>query len=445
MRSPKRKAANFEAWPLNIEAISDPALRQDLAELRLHPTEVTAEMVLPFLPEGHRIDQETDERLALVVATLARTASIHGAATWIAEHRAWNLLAVHFDLVERLSSAFLQYRAPRMAHVTETDHGIYRDVVDGAYQFLDMLLGRYLELIDSDCHIIVASDHGYLIDDLRPDPLVAAKADYAVSQSYRELGVLAIAGPGIKKDELVFGASIHDVAPTILSALGLPVGRDLAGRVLTEVFETPIAHGEVERCSSPDFGARCSQDMDSALARSRIVEYSTLGYHRMPPPDAELASELAEIKWLGNLAGVLIAKREHTAALHVLQQLLELDPDHHDGLYRTAQCQLALGDIRSCRETLNELTAAGHDGPLIQYLLGKVALADGDTEAAQSYLDNAESSSAGGVGGQRLLEYIGCAAGVRPRACEGRAGLSQSVRDRSDLDAWPVTGSVRRS
>lgn len=49
-------------------------------------------------------------------------------------------------------------------------------------------------------------------------------------------GVLILGGDGVRPGTLVTGAELVDVAPTLLYALGLPVARDLDGRILTEAF-----------------------------------------------------------------------------------------------------------------------------------------------------------------------------------------------------------------
>jgi hypothetical protein len=49
-------------------------------------------------------------------------------------------------------------------------------------------------------------------------------------------GVLFLGGEGVRPGTLVTGAELVDVAPTLLYALGLPVARDLDGRLLTEAF-----------------------------------------------------------------------------------------------------------------------------------------------------------------------------------------------------------------
>jgi len=50
-------------------------------------------------------------------------------------------------------------------------------------------------------------------------------------------GVFILAGPGIRAGALIAEPRLVDVAPTLLYALGLPVARDLDGRVLTGAFE----------------------------------------------------------------------------------------------------------------------------------------------------------------------------------------------------------------
>lgn len=50
-------------------------------------------------------------------------------------------------------------------------------------------------------------------------------------------GVLLFYGQGIRAGELVTGARLVDLAPTLLYALGFPVSRDLDGKVLTAAFD----------------------------------------------------------------------------------------------------------------------------------------------------------------------------------------------------------------
>jgi hypothetical protein len=52
--------------------------------------------------------------------------------------------------------------------------------------------------------------------------------------------ILAVGG-GIRPGSVLRGASLLDVAPTLLYLSGLPVGRDMEGRVLAEMVEEGYA------------------------------------------------------------------------------------------------------------------------------------------------------------------------------------------------------------
>ncbi|WP_457751206.1 alkaline phosphatase family protein [Thermococcus sp.] len=55
--------------------------------------------------------------------------------------------------------------------------------------------------------------------------------------NHRLMGIFLAYGPGIKKGQKIEGAKIYDVAPTILHIFGLPIPKDMDGRVLMDIFE----------------------------------------------------------------------------------------------------------------------------------------------------------------------------------------------------------------
>jgi hypothetical protein len=57
-----------------------------------------------------------------------------------------------------------------------------------------------------------------------------------MSGHHRPNGMVILAGEGIAQGAALEGASITDLAPTILYAMGLPIPADMDGRVLTEAF-----------------------------------------------------------------------------------------------------------------------------------------------------------------------------------------------------------------
>ncbi len=92
------------------------------------------------------------------------------------------------------------------------------------------------------------SDHGFHSDHLRPLSAVGTGAEEAVAW-HRQYGVFAMAGPHVRKDERIYSATLLDIAPTVLTLLGLPVGADMDGKALVQAFDHPIA---IERIPSWD-------------------------------------------------------------------------------------------------------------------------------------------------------------------------------------------------
>ena len=71
-------------------------------------------------------------------------------------------------------------------------------------------------------------------EQLSLDQFLRTRADF--SGVHQSDGVLFISGPNIRASEIIDGADLYDVAPTLLAALGIPASADMPGRVLGDVF-----------------------------------------------------------------------------------------------------------------------------------------------------------------------------------------------------------------
>jgi tetratricopeptide (TPR) repeat protein len=383
-----------EPWPLPAGTVHPPALTSALAELRVHPAELEPGHILPFIPHAAEVDQENDPRLGACARILAECASVHAAATHIMEHEPWDLLAIYHDAIDHLGHAFMQYHPPRQPHVTEDDFRLYRDVVTGAYRFHDMMLGRMLELAPPDTAVILLSDHGFHSDHLRPRDTGRALADGPAGW-HRQHGVLVMAGPGIRGDERIYGAGLLDITPTALALLGLPVGDDMEGRVLTEAFTAPP---EIDRIPSwddvpGDAGMHPPERSEDAWeAREALRQLEELGYVD-PVGDDERASETrAERDRRHNLARVHLDAGRHREAAALLDALVQEDPaDVRSSLY-LAQCRYLQGELAGCRHVVERLLAGAGDRPLADLLMGALLLAEGEGTDALLHLRRAEKA-----------------------------------------------------
>lgn len=397
------RGKSFDDWPLDPLSYTHDLPEGLMRDLRFHHREVTPQMLLPFVEEPRSIDLETDDRLGLLAGMLARTTTLHGVATWIAEMKDWDCLAINFDFIERLSAAFLQHMPPQMPHVTDTDFKIYQNVVSGAYRFFDLLLQRYVELVDEDCTILVASGHGYHIGNLRQAP---TPGQAWVPPTYRSLGILAAAGPGIKEDEIVFGPLQSDIVPTCLSILGVAVPEALPGREIPDIFKVPPT---VEKTAAALQVKRAAlEDPDIPLWSHQISEMATHGYTHAIATDAELAAENTEIAWQTARADAFISRADSASALEALDAVLALSPDLTAIRFKKAQCHLNLGEADACRDVLDDIAdSGGSDSPFSDFFRGLLAIKEDDKETAKTHFFAAEKKLEKPGSATSLLDRLG--------------------------------------
>jgi tetratricopeptide (TPR) repeat protein len=302
--------------------------------------------------------------------------------------------------------------------VPERDFHLYREVIAEAYRFHDTLLGRLFELAGEETTIILCSDHGYLNDHLRPPftPDVASGA----TRWHRQFGIFAMRGPGVLQDERVYGASLLDIAPTILHLLGLPVGADMDGRVLAQAFVEPpqsiptIPSWDQIPGESGEHPPEARLAVwDSATAFDQLV---ALGYVAPRSETVEVDVQKAVQENQYNLAVSLMDGGRIAAAVPVLERLYQDAPEnllyglHLSSAYqrvgrvqdarRAAEAVIARSQNESGKgfgrpRTSQEFSNA-HEGPRIvphvELLLGMLDLDEGNPEAAMEHLERAQQS-----------------------------------------------------
>ena len=186
-----------KAWPVLRGMVHPASLADTFGKLRIHPDELTEAHILPFIPQAAKIDQEKDRSIGTLSKILADCATVQSSATWIMENEEWDFMAVYFDAIDHFSHAFMRYRAPRMPGVKVEEFELYKEVVDGAYVFHDMMLERLLQLCNEDTNVILLSDHGFKSDHLRPLGIPAEPAGPAYE--HRHFGIICLSGPAFRK------------------------------------------------------------------------------------------------------------------------------------------------------------------------------------------------------------------------------------------------------
>ena len=278
---------------------------EKLAKLRVHPLEVTAEAIKFFIPQATKIDQEKDPRLQMFAKLYAEMLSVHNAATYAIQQNDWDFMGVYYDSIDHFGHGFMEYHPPRMAHVSEKEYEIYRDVMASCYKFHDLMLGRLMELAGEDTTLILCSDHGYHCDHLRPRETPTEPGGPAVW--HRDQGIIAMAGPGIKKGEKIYGANLLDIAPTVLNLLGLPAGEDMDGKPMAHVIGDQWWHPPKMISSWEDVPGEAGmhpkdEQQDPFATREALRQLVELGYIEEPDENQEKAARDASREANYNLA-----------------------------------------------------------------------------------------------------------------------------------------------
>ena len=379
-------------WIVPPGTVHPPELARKLAPFKIFPTELTAAHLLPFVPNAAEIDQEKDPRLNWLAKVLSDNASIHAVATALMECEEWDFTAVYYDGIDHFAHGFMPYHPPRMPWVEEADFEMYREVMRGAYRFHDLMLGRLLELAGTETTIILCSDHGFESGAQRPQFTPREPAGPAVW--HRQYGIVLIAGPDIKRDERIYGASLIDIPATILTLFGLPIGEDMDGRPLLEIFETQPA---VERIPSwenvPGESGMHSADheLDRDQSEELMKQFAALGYIEDRATSREKQSEGAEVEAKYNLARTHLWKGEPDEAIRLLAPLVRLRPWEDRFLMHLAGAYLDGGYLRQGERFL----AAAYDlsqppNSLVPLLYGRMKIGLGELDAGLTSLALAE-------------------------------------------------------
>ncbi|MEE9293836.1 MAG: alkaline phosphatase family protein [Phycisphaerae bacterium] len=379
-------------WPVPTHSVHPEGLVDQLRDCRMHPAGTTWMQVRPFIPLLGELDPAKDSNLHQLRTLLASCATTHSVATWLMQTQEWDFMGVYYDAIDRFAHAFMEYHPPKMEHVSDEDFTHFKDVMTGCYRFHDLMLGRLVQLAGDDTTIIILSDHGFHSDHLRPEGSSKIKDGRPVAW-HRLHGMLAITGPNIRKDERVYGASLLDIAPTILMMLGCPVPGDMDGHPLIQIYEGNLDPDDIERIDTyetTDADAEPSADdeeEDPWVAQKMLQHLADLGYVA-----EDQTAEGVVIDRARNLGQVYAATGRPAQAIEQYQQVLAKKPDDKGCMIAIAQCRLQTVQLDECEQAVKKILTDEADAPLANLYMGMIAFRRGDTDTALDHLRQAEAS-----------------------------------------------------
>lgn len=374
-------------WPLQEASIHPPELYEKLKSLRFHPAELTGAMVLPFIQKAAELEMQKDKVLQGTMRILSHATSIHNAATYLMENSEWDFMAVYHDAIDHWSHLAMKFHPPKQKHVDEEKFELYREIVKSGYRYHDMMLERYLALVDDDTTVILLSDHGFHSDNLRPTHL--PKEPAAPAHEHRHFGILAMRGPQFKKGEAIYGSQLLDITPTLLQLYNLPVGRDMEGSVLVQAFKDKV---DVESIDSWEnvpgiSGQHMMGSSESGEdAREGLKQLEELGYIEPMGPDKakNIENTLRENRY--NLSISYLDGGKYKEGCKLLEELWKEDREAMRYLDRLVRVYLKLNEIKKAQAVIDEALVKKEKSPRVVFLEGMVQAAAGrEVQALQTF------------------------------------------------------------
>ncbi len=146
----------------------------------------------------------------------------------------WGLFIHIFTESDRIQHAYWKYFQPAYYQfVDENLAKLHGDKINSIIEKIDASIGEFLTYMDENTTVIVLSDHGF-------------QAEPRSNYGHHNLkGMYIFSGKNVKNSHGLLHldsaslpeASILDITPTILYLMGYPVGTDMDGEVLLNIFD----------------------------------------------------------------------------------------------------------------------------------------------------------------------------------------------------------------
>ena len=185
--------AGWDDWFLP-RGVSPAGLRDRVRDMRVHPTDITAEMLRPFVPDLESVDQHRDRRLIDLALAIAQFTTVFGVARELLRDGTWPVVTLYTDFLAILHRHFDRAEAP------------FDRVIDAGWTTIDTLVAALSAMMPPDATVILISP---------------GRSGLA--------GIVMAAGPGLSADVELASLRAIDVAPSVIARHGL-IDTALPGR-----------------------------------------------------------------------------------------------------------------------------------------------------------------------------------------------------------------------
>lgn len=274
---------------------------------------------------------------------LAKTWTDHRVALNLYQQQQPLVTMVHFDGTDVVNHLFGPYHPPYREGVSEDNYRKYWPGVANYYSEVDRLIGEWMSVLPADTTVMILSAHGFKWGKTRPRAIPNGRA--ALSD-HRNPGMFIAYGNHVAPSRLGHQISIYDVAPTVLSILGLPKSAEMPGATATWMFKDLTAVESVRVVSYAEFMNDRPIPLDAGHNMLTFrAELQTIGHLADPqrnltpifededvPAQTASAKPLSPEQWgryayFNNLGIELQKQKKYKEATEALDKAIELNPD----------------------------------------------------------------------------------------------------------------------
>jgi hypothetical protein len=353
-----------EAWLKN--AIFPIELQSVLMSRSVLPAQLDEITVTQLLARSAMSLQQLPQLTAACRSILAEAATRFRMLRWCLAERPWDFSACVFPGLGRIRE-LANWLISVNPQATETA----RDLVAGCYEHHDLLLGQLIQQVGDEAHVL------------------AVALPTATGNAGPATGIAVVRGPGMLSSTALARRSILDVAPTVLTMLGIPSAADVRGRPWSDLLVDDAVPTSIEHQAPPNDDSKCDIDsefttIETATIRTddSVKHLVQLGY--VDPNALAEGEAVRNCRWSIKLHRALsrIDSCELEAAIDELCELIDEFPDSHRARAQLAECLFHAGRRAEARDQIEWLRFHGNEQPQVYYLSAAVEFADRNLPAA---------------------------------------------------------------
>jgi predicted AlkP superfamily phosphohydrolase/phosphomutase len=214
-----------------------------LASEVVFPDSIGSDRLARFVDESATLEDDDFPWKAELTRALADDMTVRAIGNRLREEFQPEVFAVYYFGLDVIGHYFTRYQQPeRFGDVSGAEIRRYGRVVESYYRFLDGIVGEHMQKRAPNETIVILSGHGMEALSLGRRILAPLQGSPYLSGIHENApdGLLIFNGAGIAPGRRFQGASVVDVAPTLLYLMGLPLGQDMDGSLLTDVLDDEI-------------------------------------------------------------------------------------------------------------------------------------------------------------------------------------------------------------